>query len=66
MKKEKGLFALRINTDNAAFEDDANEELARLLEKAAQRLRAGYQCDSLRDANGNSVGEWTTGREAIR
>ncbi len=60
------VFSLKIETDSAAFEDDPNEELARLLEKAAQRLRAGYVRDSLRDANGNTVGSWDTGRKAQR
>lgn len=60
------MFKLTINTGNEAFADEPNEELARLLEKAAQRLRAGYVCDSLRDANGNTVGEWNTGRKAKR
>lgn len=60
------MFKLEIKTENAAFEDDANEEIARLLEKAAQRLRAGDVCDTLRDANGNTVGKWDTGRKARR
>ena len=64
------MFKLTIKTTNAAFDEvngfDANEELARLLERAALRLRAGYVRDTLRDANGNTVGQWDTGRKARR
>ena len=58
------MFKLTIETGNASFADDPNEELARMLEKVAQRLRDGWLRDSLRDANGNTVGKWDTGRTA--
>lgn len=60
------MFKLTIETGNDAFADEPNEELARLLEKAAQRLRSGYVSDTLRDSNGNTVGKWDTGRKARR
>jgi hypothetical protein len=55
-------FRLYIDTDNAAFGDDAasrNMETARILRKIADRLEAGedflfYQ--TLFDINGNDVG----------
>lgn len=56
------MFKLSIETTNEAFADDPNEEIARLLEKAAQRVRDGYQSDLLRDANGNTVGSWSIGQ----
>lgn len=55
------MFKLTIEMGNEAFADDPNEELARLLERAAKRLRDGYAEDTLRDANGNTVGKWSVG-----
>jgi hypothetical protein len=59
------MFTLQFETDNAAFEDDMQAEIARILRQLAghaekhmaleaRRRVSGY----LRDANGNKVGEW--------
>jgi hypothetical protein len=50
-------FELNINCDNAAFEGDAESEVARILIATAKRLRETGRCGKLMDANGNSVGE---------
>lgn len=48
---------IRIDTDNAAFEDMPTE-VARILRDAADKLEAGHiDGFSLRDINGNTVGE---------
>ena len=50
-----------INADNAAFEDDRNAELSRILRKLADRLEfvsADFDGGQLIDINGNSVGWW--------
>jgi len=50
-----------IETENAAFADDPEMELARIFEKLADRLRMfGHLDHSIRDINGNTVGriEW--------
>lgn len=56
------MFKLEIETDNAAFEDGGNEELARILRKLADRITFGtYDEDdngALLDINGNKVGDW--------
>lgn len=55
------MFRLSLETDNAAFEDGPvfmSEEVARLLELAAQNVRAGAYAGKLIDINGNTVGEW--------
>lgn len=55
-------FSLTINTENAAFDDDAGAELARILRDLAGRLELGPgpQNDGrLRDGNGNTVGAWS-------
>ena len=51
-------LTITINTDNAAFEDDF--EIARVLKQAANLLVAGIHQGTLRDSNGNKVGQFTT------
>lgn len=60
-----GALIIRIETDNAAFEEDAAPELARILHALADWLpREGIDpcgtdvSDVLRDINGNRVGGW--------
>ena len=61
------MFTLRIETDNAAFYDDAGKkaplhEVARILREVANEVES--DCNSFgrkvsfRDINGNAVGEW--------
>lgn len=53
-------FQLNINMDNAAFEEQPLNEVARILEEEAKKLRYfGDQHtweNKLRDVNGNTVG----------
>lgn len=54
-------FQLKIETGNAAFEEDGkSQELARILRNLAERLEGGEMPDNdgwnLRDLNGNTVG----------
>lgn len=59
-------FHVTMNCDNAAFGDNPNQEVARLLMELAQRVAHGdldigsafgrTQYRSLFDANGNNVG----------
>ncbi len=53
---------ITINTDNAAFQPDPAEEVARILELTARRLTSAGYIDTmtLRDINGNTVGELST------
>ena len=58
-------FILRISTGNAAFDDDARGEIARILRFVADRcdrceVAQGHDMP-LYDTNGNKVGryEWT-------
>lgn len=51
---------LTISMDNAAFGDDPAAELARILRDLADRVeRVNPENISVRDANGNKVGELT-------
>lgn len=52
------MFKLEIETTNAAFEDDLNYEVARLLGEAAHSIDMGHLSGSLRDINGNRVGRF--------
>lgn len=45
-----------IELGNAAFAEDWQAELARILRKAADEVEQGQEVTSLRDANGNKVG----------
>ena len=56
-----GTFKLTINTDNAAFDDDMEAELARILTDIAQALRdyGPWAGGTIRDINGNPVGTYT-------
>lgn len=48
---------LYIKTGNAAFEDDQNYEVARILKVAANKFEQGHTEMKLVDYNGNTVGD---------
>jgi hypothetical protein len=48
-------ITIKINTDNAAFEDNP-AELKEILNKALKIIQSGIDCGSLMDSNGNKVG----------
>lgn len=52
-------FTLKINMDNAAFEDQGIE-LSRILHKLAKKTEDMIieEGGKIMDINGNSVGEW--------
>lgn len=53
------MFQLKIDTDNAAFEDDPGFEVARILRRIADKLENGEDFSKFRtvlDVNGNDVG----------
>jgi hypothetical protein len=51
------MFSLKIETKNAAFQDKA-EEIIRILESAISKIKDGDQEGTLRDTNGNLVGNF--------
>jgi hypothetical protein len=53
-----GTVRLVIETGNAAFERDANLEVALLLRSAAEKVRNGEHVFALHDTNGNTVGKF--------
>ena len=55
-------FTLKIETGNAAFEDDQGFEVGRILNGLLERLEdvgASGASGTLLDYNGNTVGSWT-------
>ena len=49
-------FSLTVLMDNAAFADDPDAEIARILKETSVHVLAGTQNGNCRDANGNTVG----------
>lgn len=57
-------FTMRVNCDNAAFAEDPNGELARILREVARQVEEdGRSSNSIRDLNGNLVGHWGVGQK---
>jgi hypothetical protein len=68
------MLTVTIATDNAAFEDHAGEELARILHKLADTVEQTVriapnggewinEAHLILDANGNTVGRWSLSTE---
>jgi len=49
------MIKIEIKTGNAAFEEDKNYEIARILRELADKLEAGREPESINDYNGNPV-----------
>ena len=57
-------FACKIEMDNTAFDYMLAPEIARILGTIPPRIRSGDSAGTLRDVNGNTVGQWAvTGRK---
>ena len=54
------MFTLKIQTDNAAFDGNKLQTVARLLIDIAGKLRQkeGSDGGKIQDENGNTVGSW--------
>lgn len=52
------MFTMKLETDNAAFVDGREDEVADLLSRVARLVRKGYLCGPLHDSNGNTCGSW--------
>jgi hypothetical protein len=67
MKGETMRFQLSISMDNDAFREDTGPETARIMRALAERvehstLTAG-DSGTVRDTNGNTVGQWSVSGE---
>lgn len=57
-------MSMRIDSDNAAFEEDSGAvEVARLVRQIADRIDQGEREGKLLDLNGNTVGEFLVTEE---
>lgn len=52
------MFRLEIETSNDAFQGDPQVELARIITGVASRLAMGDLSGTVRDVNGNTVGQF--------
>lgn len=56
------VFTLKFDTDNAAFDDDRDGEIVRILHSVASRIEAnglsGFY-ETVRDVNGNDIGRFS-------
>lgn len=60
---------IEFSTDNAAFKDPdgvegfdivyRDREIIRILSNIIEDVEIGYDCGSIRDINGNKIGEWS-------
>lgn len=55
------MFSIKIETTNAAFDDNPEHQLGLLLDKVKTEIEFGFTSGKLRDINGNTVGEWNYG-----
>lgn len=50
---------IEFDSDNAAFEDDAQGETVRILRNIAKKIESGRTGEqAVHDINGNRIGEW--------
>lgn len=49
-------FRMEFNTNNEAFTDSTPEEIARILNETADKIRNGQYEGRVRDINGNRIG----------
>ena len=52
----RNVASLPLN--NAAFEFDPRPELARILREVADKIESGANGGTMRDVNGNRIGDW--------
>lgn len=52
------MFELKFATDNAAFEEAFETEITVILDRVAEKVRAGHREGTVRDTNGNTVGSF--------
>lgn len=52
------MFTVKINTDNAAYTNDPEYEIASNLKEIAAELDFGVRRGRVMDHNGNAVGTW--------
>jgi hypothetical protein len=58
----KNQLLIRIDTDNAAFDDMPEDAVSEILDVVSRKLLEGHKAFRIQDFNGNTVGEcvWVT------
>jgi len=49
---------IEFTTDNAAFEEDPEDEIAEVLHNIGRAIRSGATQGVILDRNGNRIGAW--------
>ena len=52
-------FKCEIDMNNAAFEEDPDGELPRILGEMLSKIKSGFPSGVLMDSNGNKVGKFS-------
>lgn len=52
-------FSIEINSSNDAFQDGVLTEIGHILDAVVDKMWNGQESGSVRDTNGNKVGEWS-------
>jgi hypothetical protein len=55
-------FIITFSIENAAFADDENGEITRILKEVARKVEQGHDSGLILDINGNKVGHFTKGK----
>lgn len=57
------MIKIQLKTDDAAFQDNWQGELADVMADLTQRLQSAYERGdkkgAIRDSNGNKIGTWS-------
>jgi hypothetical protein len=53
----RNQLVIRIDTDNAAFDDMPEDAVSEILDMVSRRLLGGDKAFKIQDFNGNTVGE---------
>ncbi len=52
------MITITFEVDGAAFEETSDGEYRRIFNVIADRIAQGVDDGTIRDVNGNSIGEW--------
>jgi hypothetical protein len=63
-QKGDGVVQIEFDTDNSAFVENFDGEVATILRNLANRMARGGKDDQVRDSNGNTIGWIKVDRES--
>lgn len=57
------MFKMNFSTENAAFDDRPEMEIADIFAQTMKRIRNGQKSGRVLDSFGNTIGEWSMTEE---